>query len=44
MEDVEDKIGPGCKYLVEDLPEEIKLLDLRDRLDRGNHKSAKRNK
>ena len=33
----------GCEYAVENLEENVRLLDLKENLSRGNHKSAKRN-
>ena len=37
------KISRGSECLVENLAEEVRSLDLKENLNRGNHKSAKRN-
>ena len=40
---LKEKLSYGCEYPVKDLDEEVRLLDLKENLNRGNHKSAKRN-
>ena len=40
---LKDKLSRGCEYPVENLAEEVILLDLKEKLNRGNHKSAKHN-
>ena len=41
-EALRDKLSKGCEYPLEDITEEQRVLDLRERLERGNHKSASR--
>ena len=38
-----DKVTKGCEYPVEDLIEEVRMADLKENLEKGNHKSVKRN-
>ena len=38
--DLKEKITKGCEYYLEDLPEEQRLQDLKERIERGSHKSA----
>ena len=40
---LKEKLSYGCEYPVKDLDEEVRLLDLKENLNRGNHKSAKHN-
>ena len=42
-ETLKSKLLHGCDYPVENLAENVRLLDLKENLSRGNHKSAKRN-
>ena len=41
---LKDTLSRGCEYPVENLGEEVRLLDLKENLNRGNHESAKHNK
>ena len=41
--DLKEKLTNGCEYHLEDLPEDERLQDLQERVERGNHKSAKKN-
>ena len=38
---MKDKLSRGCEYPVENLAKEVKLLDLKEDLNRWNHKLAK---
>ena len=38
--DLKEKLTSGCEYYLEELPEEQRLQDLQERIERGNHKSA----
>lgn len=38
-----DKLIIGCEYHVKGLSEEVRMVGLKVNLERGNHKSAKRN-
>ena len=38
--DLKEKLEKGCEYFLEDLPEEQRIQDLQERVERGNHKSA----
>ena len=40
---MKEKLLRGCEYPVKNLDEEVRLLDLKENLNRGNHKSAKHN-
>ena len=38
-----DKLTKGCEYPVGNLIEEVRMADLKENLEKGNHKSIKRN-
>ncbi len=40
--DLKEKLTKGCEYHLEDLPEDQRLQDLQERIERGNHKSAEK--
>ena len=40
--DLKEKLTNGCEYHLEDLPEDQRLQDLQERIERGYHKSAKK--
>ena len=40
--DLKEKLTNGCEYHLEDLPEDQRLQDLQERIERGYHKSVKK--
>ena len=40
---LKEKLSRGCEYPVKNSDEEVRLLDLKENLNRGNHKPAIRN-